>query len=147
MHVSHGVGVCAGIVAVALAVWSRPVQVNSQAAGQAVILITLDGARTEEIFGGLDLDVFKSTLREKQRPEDQPLYMRYWAETPEGRREKLMPFFWGTLMRQHGSVAGNRRVGSAVTLTNTHRFSYPGYSEILLGEAHDAVIKSNDPVP
>ena len=35
---------------------------------------------------------------------------------------------------------------SVVTLTNTHRFSYPGYSEILTGEAHDDVIKSNDRV-
>ena len=57
-----------------------------------------------------------------------------------------MPFFWGTLMREHGSIAGNARLGSSVTLTNTHRFSYPGYSEILLGEAHDDEIKSNDPM-
>jgi hypothetical protein len=55
-----------------------------------------------------------------------------------------MPFFWGTLMREHGSIAGNVRAGSSVTLTNTHRFSYPGYAEILLGEAHDDEIKSND---
>ena len=57
-----------------------------------------------------------------------------------------MPFFWGTLMREHGSIAGNVQVGSSVTLTNRHRFSYPGYAEILLGEAHDDVIASNDPV-
>ena len=56
-----------------------------------------------------------------------------------------MPFFWGTLMREHGSIAGNQALGSSVTLTNSHRFSYPGYSEILLGEAHDDTIKSNDP--
>jgi hypothetical protein len=113
---------------------------------QAVILVTLDGARTEEIFGGLDLDVLKSTLREKQTLEDQPAYKRFWADTAEARREKLMPFFWGTLMRQHGSIAGNMRAGSSVTLTNTLRFSYPGYSEILVGEAHDDTIKSNDPI-
>jgi hypothetical protein len=118
----------------------------AQGRDQRVILITLDGARIEEVFGGLDADVFKSTLRESQRLEDQPAYKRYWAATPEARREKLMPFFWGTLMREHGSVAGNQRHGSAVTLTNTHRFSYPGYAEILLGEAHDDVIKSNDPI-
>lgn len=111
-----------------------------------VILITLDGARTEEIFGGLDAEVYQSTLRDTQRLEDQAAYKRYWADTPEARREKLLPFFWGTLMRSHGSIAGNQRLGSTVTLTNTHRFSYPGYSEILLGEAHDDTIKSNDPV-
>ena len=66
--------------------------------------------------------------------------------TPEERREKLMPFFWKELMAKHGSIAGNRALGSSVSLTNTHRFSYPGYSEILTGEAHDDVIKSNDRV-
>jgi hypothetical protein len=33
-----------------------------------------------------------------------------------------------------------------VVLRNGHRFSYPGYAEILLGEAHDAIISSNDRV-
>ena len=112
--------------------------------GDTVILITLDGARTQEIFGGLDVDVLRSTLTEKQKVEDSPVYKRYYADTPEQRREKLLPFFWRELMAKHGSIAGNLRLNSAVTLTNTHRFSYPGYSEILTGEAHDDVIKSND---
>jgi hypothetical protein len=54
-----------------------------------------------------------------------------------------MPFFWNTLMT-HGSIAGNQLIGSVARVTNTHRFSYPGYAEILTGEAHDAVIDSND---
>jgi hypothetical protein len=145
---SNGVKLIAA-AALAVAVGSVlrfPAALSAQAPPSRVILITLDGARTEEIFGGLDADVLKSTLRENQKLEDQPVYKRLWAETPEARREKLMPFFWGVLMRQHGSVAGNPRTASPATLTNTHRFSYPGYAEILLGEAHDAVIKSNDPV-
>jgi hypothetical protein len=107
------------------------------------ILITLDGVRTEEIFGGLDMEVLRG-LVEKGRVEDHPLYARYWAKTPEERRLKVMPFFWGTLMTAHGSIAGNTRRGSSVSLTNRHRFSYPGYAEILTGEAHDSVIDSND---
>ena len=47
-------------------------------------------------------------------------------------------------MTEHGSIAGNRARGSAVRVTNRHRFSYPGYAEILVGEAHDDVIDSND---
>src|SRR5262245_62956140 len=85
------------------------------AAGQGktenVILITLDGARTQEVFGGLDLEVLKSKTK-KGSVEDTPLYKKYYAETPEERREKLMPFFWGALMKQHGSIAGNRSLGS-----------------------------------
>ena len=55
-----------------------------------------------------------------------------------------MPFFWGVLMKKYGSIAGNRKLGSTVQITNGHRFSYPGYSEILTGQAHDDVIDSND---
>jgi hypothetical protein len=117
---------------------------RAQTKTQNLILITLDGARIQEMFGGLDLEILTSTLGKKTL-EDSPVYRRFWAETPEARRVKLMPFFWGTLMTQHGSIAGNRARGSAVQLTNTHRFSYPGYSEILTGEARDAVINSNDP--
>src|SRR5262245_42904815 len=108
-----------------------------------VILITLDGARTQEVFGGLDLEVLKSKTR-KGNVEETPLYKKYYAETPEERREKLMPFFWGTLMKRHGSIAGNRNLGSAAMTTNKLWFSYPGYSEILTGQAHDDVINSND---
>jgi hypothetical protein len=130
----------------AITLWWTPPASMAQPPRQSVVLVTLDGARTEEIFGGLDADVLASTLKKDDKLEDQPVYRRFWAETPDARRQKLMPFFWNTLMREPAFVAGNRRIGSSVTLTNTHRFSYPGYAEILLGEAHDDTIKSNDPV-
>lgn len=109
-----------------------------------VILITLDGARWQEIFGGLDVDVLRSALQPGAKIEETRAYQQYWAATPEARRERLMPFFWGTLIAQHGSIAGNRARGSSVRVTNRHWFSYPGYAEILTGEAHDAAIDSND---
>jgi len=119
---------------------------SQSADGDRVVLVTLDGARTQEMFGGLDLEVLKSVLRDGQSLEAHPTYQRFWAATPEERRRKLMPFFWGTLMAKHGSIAGNRAHGSVVSLRNKHWFSYPGYSEILTGETHDEVIKSNDAV-
>jgi hypothetical protein len=109
-----------------------------------IILITLDGARHQEIFTGLDPEIVRAKLKDGQALEDSPLYRRYWAPTPEARRAKLMPFFWTGWTAQAGSIAGNPARGSRVSLTNTHRFSYPGYAEILTGEAHDAVIDSND---
>ncbi len=108
-----------------------------------VILITLDGARTQEVFGGLDLEILKDKTR-RGKVEDTALYKKYWAETAEERRMKLLPFFWGTLMKEHGSIAGNRALGSSVMTTNKMWFSYPGYSEILTGQANDEVINSND---
>ena len=119
---------------------------QAQPESNRVVLVTLDGARTQEIFGGLDIDVLRSTLKPEQKVEDDPTYKRFWAGTREERRRKLMPFFWGTLMATAGSIAGDEQAGSVVRLTNQHRFSYPGYAEILLGEAHDEEIKSNDPI-
>jgi hypothetical protein len=117
----------------------------TQDAGDNVVLVTLDGVRTEELFGGLDLEVLRSTLPTGRSVEETPAYQRYWAPTPEERRRKLMPFFW-QLVTLHGSVAGNARIGSEARLRNTHRFSYPGYAEILTGEARDSEITSNDPI-
>jgi hypothetical protein len=137
------------IIALALVPFTGAARTGSAqlpaATADNVVLVTLDGARGEEIFSGLDLDVLKSTLKENQKAEDTPAYRRFWAASPDERRRKLMPFFW-TLVSEQGSIAGNRRLGSAVRLGNRHWFSYPGYAEILLGEPHDADIKSNDPL-
>lgn len=135
------------LACVVLAVFAESASPGMQAPAPSndnLILITLDGARTEEMFGGLDVEVLRSTLPKDAKVETQQIYKRFHADTPEERREKLLPFFWRELMVKHGSIAGNQRLNSSVTLTNNHRFSYPGYSEILLGEAHDVVIKSNE---
>src|SRR5687767_11314213 len=64
--------VCTGVLALS-PVGARPQTANP---GETVVLVTLDGARTQEIFGGLDLDILKSTLKEGQRLEDLPAYQR-----------------------------------------------------------------------
>ncbi|HUJ71996.1 MAG TPA: alkaline phosphatase family protein, partial [Verrucomicrobiae bacterium] len=68
-----------------------------------------------------------------------------WRETPEARREALLPFFWTEIAR-HGQIFGNRAKGSVVAVTNGRRFSYPGYNEILTGFG-DPAIDSNDKRP
>lgn len=120
------------------ALWSRSL------AGQTEngILITLDGVRVEEMFGGMDLELFASTLDGKD-PRETDIYRRFWADTAEERRMKLMPFFWGEWMTKHGSIAGDRARGSEARLANYRRFSYPGYAEILTGQARDRAITSN----
>ena len=132
------------VVLFALVVGLAPTMAGQPPARDNVILITLDGVRAAEIFTGLDATILRSTLAKDAKLEDQPAYKRFYAPTAQERREKLMPFFWRELMARHGSVAGNLALKSPVTLTNRHWFSYPGYSEILTGEAHDDVIKSND---
>src|SRR6185436_1251124 len=103
---------------------------QSSDAGDNVVLITFDGARTEEVFGGLDLELLTSTLKDGQKVEDTASYRRFWAPTPEERRRKLMPFFW-SLVTDHGSIAGDSHSNSEVRLGNTQWFSYPGYAEML----------------
>lgn len=108
-----------------------------------LIVISLDGVRTQEMFGGMDAALLQAQF-EKTPVREHALYGRFWRDTREARREALMPFFWTTLMRDHGSIVGDREAGSSMTLANTQRFSYPGYAELMLGVAHDDVITSND---
>lgn len=114
--------------------------IEAQRKTENVILITLDGARRQEIFGGMDAELYKKIDREAEKKE---VFKTFFAEKPEQRREKLMPFFWQVWMKSKGSVAGSRDLKSEVKTTNNLLFSYPGYSEILTGEARDDVIKSN----
>lgn len=122
---------------------SQTSTVEGRQAPRHAVLITLDGARTEEIFGGLDAVALASTAKDGAIEATRP-YQQYWAATPQARREKVLPFFWQTLMLDRGSIAGNRALGSRFGVTNHHRFSYPGYAEILTGAPHDGTIDSND---
>ena len=110
---------------------------------QHVVLVTVDGARWQDIFGGIDLDILKATSGETP-VEQTDTYKRFWAATPAERRAKVMPFLWNRLVAQQGFIAGNRTVGSRMRVANTLKFSYPGYSELLTGAPHDDVITSND---
>jgi hypothetical protein len=56
-----------------------------------------------------------------------------------------MPFLWGTLATERGSIAGDREHGSHVRLANRQRLSYPGYAELLTGRARDDAFDSNEP--
>jgi len=107
-----------------------------------VILITLDGLRWQELFSGADPYLIDS---EEFTHDPAALKSTYWAETPEKRRELLMPFFWRVIDRD-GVLLGDRTTGSMVDVTNQRVFSYPGYNEILTGFADDS-IDSNDKIP
>jgi hypothetical protein len=48
---------------------------------------------------------------------------------------------------EQGALIGDRDHGSVAKVRNGHRFSYPGYSEILTGRPQDDVIDSNDLKP
>jgi hypothetical protein len=108
-----------------------------------VLFISLDGMRWQEVFRGADAAIMNKEYGGV--PEAAKLYDTFWAETPEVRREKLMPFFWRTIARE-GQLYGNRDAGSLGDVTNTRWISYPGYSEFLTGHA-DPGITTNKPIP
>ena len=106
-----------------------------------VVLLTLDGVRTQEIFGGMD-DVVSANDADSGIDEPEVTRKRYWRPTARERRETLMPFFWKTLAPA-GMVLGNQSLGSTVKVRNSQWFSYPGYAEILTGQPQPDVL-SND---
>jgi hypothetical protein len=101
-----------------------------------VVLVTCDGLRWQEVFTGID----PLLMNEKAAHMDQAraLRDRFWRESPQARREALLPFFW-TKLATRAVIHDNVRV------TNAYRVSYPGYSEILTGKTQDDVIRGNDP--
>lgn len=103
-----------------------------------VVLVTLDGLRWQEVFGGAEaLLLFDTTATPTAVARAQ-----YWDATPDERRELLLPFFWRVIARQ-GQVFGNRLAGGAMQVTNGLKFSYPGYQELLAGYP-DPAITSNE---
>ncbi|HYG74675.1 MAG TPA: alkaline phosphatase family protein [Planctomycetota bacterium] len=103
-----------------------------------VLLITIDGLRWQEVFGGADATILLNEKRAEART-------RFWKETPEERREALMPFFWQELAKK-GQVFGAPEAESTARVTNGFYVSYPGYNEILTGRS-DERIKSNEKTP
>jgi len=105
-----------------------------------VILITFDGLRWQEVFTGAEARLL---LNKNAVSDTMVSYQRFWRETPQQRRELLMPFFWNEIAKK-GQLYGNRKEGNKVNVTNKMWFSYPGYNEILSGAADDDHVTSND---
>ena len=106
-----------------------------------LVLVTTDGLRWQEVFRGID--PLLMSREDAGMKNAEPLRTSLWADSPEQRRRLLMPFLWNELVPR-GVIFGNGERGAAVTLRNRHRFSYPGYSEILTGRPRDDIIDSND---
>src|SRR5947209_7605980 len=115
---------------------------SADAPVQNVILVMSDGLRWQEIFGGAEAGLMDKAHGGVE--DEAALKKAFWRETPEARRESLMPFLWGVMSRQ-GQVYGNRKAGSEASVTNGLNFSYPGYNETLTG-APDPRVKSNDKI-
>jgi hypothetical protein len=109
---------------------------------QNVVLVTLDGMRWQDVFQGADSSLFK----QQKHLEDGNIKAKYWRDDLNARRLALMPFLWSKVAKE-GTILGNRDKNSLMNVTNQMWFSYPGYNELLTGQADDARINSNDANP
>jgi hypothetical protein len=105
-----------------------------------VFLITADGLRPEEVFGGAEEELLVPGNCD-DRPENVEALRRDFCppgSTADERRKRLMPFL-SELMKR-GQAFGNRAMGGEARVTNLRHVSYPGYSEILTGIADPAIV-------
>ena len=99
-----------------LSLFSAPVSAgDSPKKAENVLVVTLDGFRWQELFGGADdvlLDAKSGGVR------DVPgLVRRYKRDTAAARRETLMPFLWGTIAKK-GQIFGNPARKARAQCTN-----------------------------
>lgn len=95
-----------------------------------VVLITIDGLRSEEVFGGADLRLID---KENGVENVDATKQQFWHESQDERRKLLMPFLWELCNSEKAWLAGGLEYDSQVVVTNGLNFSYPGYNEILSG--------------
>ncbi|MFB0906832.1 MAG: phosphoglyceromutase, partial [Spirosomataceae bacterium] len=104
-----------------------------------VFVIMTDGLRWQEVFSGAD----SVLLNDAEYTENiDKTTDKFWDESANHRREKLMPFLWSKIAAD-GQIHGNRNYGNNVDIKNIYGFSYPGYNEVLTGYP-DKEIDSND---
>jgi hypothetical protein len=111
---------------------------HAQQKTENIVIVTLDGMRWQEVFGGADAAILKNKNYTK---DSAGTSISFWANDINERRQKLFPFLWGTIATK-GQLYGNRWKGSEVNNANRYKFSYPGYNEIFTGYP-DTLVNSN----
>ncbi len=113
--------------------------VLAQQKTENLVIVTLDGMRWEEVYGGAD----SALLLNKEFTRDSSgTSFKFWDNDIDVRRKKLFPFLWSTVVGK-GQLYGNRWKSSEVNNANPYWFSYPGYNEIFTGYP-DTLVNSND---
>jgi hypothetical protein len=105
-----------------------------------LFIVTIDGIRWQEIFKGADAHI----INDHHYTSDIDLAkLMYSDSSPLLSRKKLLPFFWNVI-QQKGQLYGNRLYNNKVNVSNSYKFSYPGYNEMFTGYP-DIYVNSNDP--
>ncbi len=113
----------------------------AQSKTENLVIVTLDGLRWQEVFGGADEALLKN---KNYTREMEATSVAFGSDDQNESRRKLFPFLWNVVAK-NGQLHGNRNEGSKVNVANPYQFSYPGYNEILTGYP-DIAVNSNDKV-
>jgi hypothetical protein len=116
---------------------------NALIAAENLVFVTWDGFRWQEMFTGAEERLISKDFGGVS--DVAAVRKAYWRETPEARREVLLPFVWSVLAKD-GQLFGDPTRKAAARLTNGRKFSYPGYNEMFAGFA-DSGIDSNNKIP
>lgn len=133
-----GLVICMALITLSVSVSNTQKTIRPLNPENKLFIITLDGFRWEELFNGADPHLINDPDLNTDTSIAKALY---WDDSPEERREKLMPFFWNVLAR-HGELYGNRKYGNYVNVANPYALSYPGYSELLTGSIDYSIWKN-----
>jgi hypothetical protein len=120
---------------------SASAQAASAKPAKNVVVITIDGFRWQEMFGGPSPEYFKKD----SKGQPAALERQYTAGSAAERRTRLLPFVWKTIAAD-GQIFGDPSAGSLSHVTNGLWFSYPGYNEMFSG-APDPRVDSNKKIP
>src|SRR5450432_2132948 len=76
-----------------------------------LVIFLMDGYRWKELYHGADSSIiFNHTYN---HTDSAWTVTKYWGNSPEERRKKLMPFVWETIASQ-GQLYGDRDYGNLV---------------------------------
>jgi hypothetical protein len=129
------------LAAVALAILAAaPLAAAEPRRTENVVVIVTDGLRWQEVFRGAEASLVSD---KPGGVEDVPATKKaFWRDSLKERREALLPFLW-SVVASEGQLWGNADAGASAQVTNSMRFSYPGYNEIITGAA-DPRIDANE---
>ena len=105
-----------------------------------LVIITFDGLRWQELYGGADEALVNDS---RFVGNVGALKAKYWRETAEERREALMPFLW-SYAPEHGYMLGNRTKNSRMQVDNTMNFCREPGSP-LQGQGDDVFLLGEHP--
>jgi hypothetical protein len=108
-------------------------------ASEKLVIVTIDGMRWQEIFGGMDQKLLNDA---KYTRGTQGLKNKFQDTDKLIEREKLFPFIWKTIAKE-GQIYGNRDQGSLVDVANTTLLSYAGYNELFTGFPDPKIVNNN----